>query len=260
MIERIKNFLSLNPKTKKIVGVVLVLVGFLALITPLTPGSWLIFVGLEFLGIDLLFWDKIKKFFSRKKAMFNEKRNLNTSFDVAIFGGGCFWCTEAVFKELRGVISVLPGYSGGTTKNPTYDEVASGRTGHAEVIRIEYDHSKISYLNLLTVFFASHDPTTMNRQGNDVGSEYRSVIFFTTLEQKTEAEKFIAELNASSEYGDPIVTALEPFLEFYEAENYHRDYFKNHPDNPYCELVINPKLEKVQKKFADLLKTAKSEG
>ncbi|MES2088198.1 MAG: peptide-methionine (S)-S-oxide reductase MsrA [Patescibacteria group bacterium] len=173
--------------------------------------------------------------------------------EVAIFGGGCFWCTEAVFKMLRGVSSVLPGYSGGTTKNPTYDEVSTGRTGHAEVIRLEYDPTLVKYRDLLTVFFGSHDPTTRNRQGNDVGTEYRSVIFYTTPEQKKVAEDFIKEINDSNEHGAPVVTELEPIDVFYEAENYQRDYFANNPGNPYCEVIINPKLEKVQKNFANLL-------
>ncbi|MEK7575421.1 MAG: peptide-methionine (S)-S-oxide reductase MsrA [Patescibacteria group bacterium] len=177
----------------------------------------------------------------------------DTKKEVAVFGGGCFWCTEAVFKMLRGVSSVLPGYSGGTIKNPTYDQVCGGRTGHAEVIRLEYDPSLINYRDLLTVFFGSHDPTTRNRQGNDVGTEYRSVIFYTTPEQKKVAEDFIAEINTSNEHGAPVVTELAPLDIFYEAENYHQNYFATHPGNPYCEVIINPKLEKVQKQFADLL-------
>lgn len=172
---------------------------------------------------------------------------------IAVFGGGCFWCTEAVFKMMKGVTSVLPGYSGGTTKNPTYDQVSGGKTGHAEVIRLEYDPSQVKYRDLLTVFFGSHDPTTKDRQGNDVGTEYRSVIFYTTDDQKKIADEFIKEINDSNEHGAPVVTELEPLKEFYEAENYHKDYFATHPDNPYCEVIINPKLEKVQKKFADLL-------
>ncbi len=173
--------------------------------------------------------------------------------EVAVFGGGCFWCTEAVFKMLRGVNSVLPGYAGGTVKNPTYEQVASGRTGHAEVIRIEYDPKQIRYRDLLTVLFTSHDPTSVNRQGNDVGEEYRSVIFYTAPEQKEEARKFIEEINQSNKLGKPIVTALEPLSVFYEAEDYHKDYYATHPGNPYCEIVINPKLEKVKKEFAELL-------
>lgn len=180
--------------------------------------------------------------------------------EIAVFGGGCFWCTEAVFKMIKGVYSVDPGYAGGKTENPTYEQVSSGNTGHAEVIRIEYDPSQVSYEVLLTVLFASHDPTTLNRQGNDVGTQYRSVIFYTNQEQQQVARKFIEDINSSSSLGRDVVTELvslpsasEPGR-FYIAENYHRDYFATHPDNPYCELVINPKLEKVQKKFADLLK------
>ena len=175
--------------------------------------------------------------------------------EIAVFGGGCFWCTEAVFKMLKGIYSVLPGYAGGNKPNPTYEEVSSGRTGHAEVIRIEYDPEAVKYDDLLTVLFGSHDPTTLNRQGNDVGTEYRSVIFYTTPEQKSEAEKFIKKINESNPEGRPVVTEVVPLTTFYEAENYQRDYFATHPGNPYCEIIINPKLEKVQKEFAKLLKT-----
>ncbi len=175
--------------------------------------------------------------------------------EIAIFGGGCFWCTEAVFKMLKGVSSVLPGYAGGKTEDPTYDQVSTGKTGHAEVIQIKYDPAQVSYKNLLTVFFGSHDPTTLNRQGNDVGTQYRSIVFYTTPEQKQEAENFIRNINASSSAGNSAVTEVVPLVKFHEAENYHRDYFATHPGNPYCELVINPKLEKVQKKYAELLKT-----
>jgi len=173
--------------------------------------------------------------------------------EIAVFGGGCFWCTEAVFKMLRGVTSVEPGYAGGTTKNPTYEEVSRGDTNHAEVIRVEYDPEQIEYRDLLTVFFASHDPTTLNRQGNDVGTQYRSVIFFNNQEQQKQATAFIAELNASSAGGDRVVTQVEPFRGYYSAELYHEDYFAHHKDEMYCQLVINPKLEKVQKEFAGLL-------
>jgi len=175
--------------------------------------------------------------------------------EIAVFGGGCFWCTEAVFKMLGGIISVMPGYAGGTKENPTYEEVCSGTTGHAEVIRIEYEPDKISFRSLLTVFFGSHDPTTKNRQGNDVGTQYRSVIFYTTPEQKAEAERFIKEINDSNPAGAPIVTEVAPLPNFYEAENYHRDYFAKNPGAPYCEIVINPKLEKVKQKFAELLRS-----
>ena len=174
--------------------------------------------------------------------------------ETAIFGGGCFWCTEAVFKMLKGVVSITPGYAGGSKPNPTYDEVCGGETGHAEVLRIEYDPAIISFRTLLTVFFATHDPTTLNRQGADVGTQYRSIIFFTTPAQKEEAEKFIREVDASSAEGNPVVTEVKPLTKFYEAENYHRDYFARNPDKAYCELIISPKVEKVQEEFAELLK------
>jgi len=174
---------------------------------------------------------------------------------IAVLGGGCFWCTEAVFKMIKGISVVKPGYAGGNTENPTYDQVCSGTTGHAEVIYLEYDPALVKYTDLLTVFFGSHDPTTLNRQGNDIGTQYRSVIFYTTEEQKKEAEDFIKDINESNKDGKPVVTEVVPLPKFYEAENYHHDYFANHPGNPYCQVIINPKLEKVQHKFADLLKT-----
>lgn len=172
---------------------------------------------------------------------------------IAVFGGGCFWCTEAVFKMLKGVSKVLPGYAGGVVENPTYEQVSSGTTGHAEVIYIEYDPSVVVYRDLLTVFFASHDPSSLNRQGNDVGTQYRSVVFYTSSDQKSETEEFIKELEASSEKGKPVVTQVVPLTKFYEAENYHKDYFAHHPENPYCQVIINPKVEKVQKQFGELL-------
>ncbi len=175
---------------------------------------------------------------------------------IAVFGGGCFWCTEAVFKMLKGVCTVLPGYAGGTVPNPTYEQVCSGSTGHAEVIYLEYDPSLVKYRDLLTVFFGSHDPTTKDRQGNDVGTQYRSVVFYTSPEQKTEAEQFIKEINESNELGNPVVTEVVPLDTFYEAEDYHRDYFAKNPGNPYCQMIINPKLQKVKEKFAQLLDTA----
>jgi methionine-S-sulfoxide reductase len=174
--------------------------------------------------------------------------------ETAVFGGGCFWCTEAVFKMLRGVISVDPGYAGGKTENPTYMQVSEGDTGHAEVIQIAYDPSQITYKDLLTVFFSSHDPTTLNRQGADVGTQYRSIILGATPEQVEEAKAFVKELNESNEMGAPIVTEVVPLEKFYEAEQYHKDYYANNLENRYCQIVINPKLEKVQKKFAELLK------
>lgn len=173
--------------------------------------------------------------------------------EILVLGGGCFWCTEAVFKMLRGVTSVLPGYAGGTKENPTYNEVCAGTTGHAEVVQIEYDPALIKPEDLLTVFFGSHDPTTLNQQGNDVGTQYRSVIFYTTDTQKVAALKFIKEINDSNSMGKPVVTDVEPLTKFYEAEDYHKDYFARNPGNPYCEVIINPKLEKVQAKYAALL-------
>jgi len=172
---------------------------------------------------------------------------------TAVFGGGCFWCTEAVFKMLKGVVSVVPGYAGGTTANPSYEAVSTGETGHAEVIQIAYDPALISFHDLLTVFFATHDPTTPNRQGNDVGTQYRSIILYSTPEEKEEAEAFIAELNASSEQGARVITQVEPLTAFYEAEDYHKNYYDRNSDAPYCQVVINPKLEKVQQKFTKLL-------
>lgn len=174
--------------------------------------------------------------------------------EIALFGGGCFWCTEAVFLMLKGVTSVVPGYTGGTTKNPTYNNVSMGTTGHAEAVQVTYDPNLVSYRTLLTIFFASHDPTSLNRQGADVGTQYRSVIFTTTSEQEKIAREFIAEMNASNAMGAPIVTAVEPLSIFYPAEEYHRDYYRNNQQNPYCQIVINPKLEKVQKEFSELLK------
>ncbi len=170
--------------------------------------------------------------------------------ETAIFGGGCFWCTEAVFESLRGVKKVRPGYAGGSRPNPSYEDVCTGETGHAEVIKIEFDPSVISYDDLLTVFFAAHDPTTLNRQGNDVGTQYRSIILTTTEAQRDAAEAFIAKLN---EDGQKVVTEVKPLETYYEAEAYHHHYFKQHPEKAYCQLVINPKLEKVRKRFAELM-------
>ena len=167
--------------------------------------------------------------------------------EKAVFGGGCFWCTEAIFKILKGVNTVLPGYSGGSEEDATYAKVSTGTTRHVEVTYLEYDPSEIKFHDILTVFFASHDPTTVNRQGNDVGPQYRSVIFFTTPEQEAEAGRYIKEIQGA-------VTELEPLENFYQAENYHHDYYEAHKDTPYCQIIINPKLEKVQKDFTSLLK------
>jgi peptide-methionine (S)-S-oxide reductase len=174
--------------------------------------------------------------------------------EIAVFGGGCFWCTEAVFKMLKGVSAVEPGYAGGRVPNPTYDQVSMGNTGHVEVARVEYDPSQVSFKSLMTVFFGSHDATQINRQGNDVGEQYRSVIFYTTDEQKKEATDFIAGLNASAKDGDPIVTTVEPLTNYSTAEDYHKNYYANNSNQGYCQVIIAPKLQKVQEKFAELLK------
>lgn len=177
---------------------------------------------------------------------------METKNESIVLGGGCFWCTEAVFKELRGVVSVMPGYAGGQTPNPTYTSVCGGDTGHAEVIKVDFDPTEISLENLLTVFFSSHDPTTLNRQGNDTGTQYRSIILYTNENQKQESERFITKLK---EDGIAVVTEIKPLEKFFPAEEYHRGYFKNNPDQAYCQLVINPKLQKIQKEFSELLKT-----
>lgn len=174
--------------------------------------------------------------------------------DTATFGTGCFWCTEAIFQELEGVLKVTSGYSGGTVVNPTYKQVCDGNTGHAEVIQIVYDPSKITFDELLEAFWQSHDPTTLNRQGNDVGPQYRSVIFYHDAEQKEKAEKYKAELDKSKAFDNPIVTEITPFSKFYVAENYHQDYYNNNGSQPYCYYVIRPKLEKFNKVFKNKLK------
>ncbi|MBP6946017.1 peptide-methionine (S)-S-oxide reductase MsrA [Patescibacteria group bacterium] len=179
---------------------------------------------------------------------------MSSTTQIAIFGGGCFWCIEAVFEQLKGVVSVMPGYAGGQTQKPTYDAVCSGETGHAEVLRIEYDPAIISYNDLLTVFFAAHNPTTLNRQGNDVGTQYRSIILYTTEEQKSETLAFIKDLN-EGDLKNAVVTEVVPLETFYEAEAYHHHYFLTHPEQAYCQFVINPKLEKVRERFSQLMQS-----
>ncbi len=173
---------------------------------------------------------------------------------TATFGGGCFWCTEAVFLEVRGVESVVSGYAGGHVKNPTYEQVCGAKTGHAEVIQIEYDPDQVSYEDLLEIFFQTHDPTTPDRQGNDVGPQYRSAIFYHTDEQKQAAESFIQKLNDSGAFPAKIVTEVTPINNYYPAENYHQDYWANNPANPYCQMVVRPKVDKFRKQFAERLK------
>jgi len=173
--------------------------------------------------------------------------------EIIVLGGGCFWCTEATFQMLKGIILVTPGYSGGTKENPTYQEICQGDTGHAEVVKVEYDADAIRVNSILTVFFGSHDPTQVNQQDNDVGNQYRSVIFYTTEEQKQASEDFIKNINASSPLGKPVATEVRPLEHFYEAEEYHKNYYQNNQNQGYCQMVINPKLKKVQEKFAQLL-------
>ena len=180
---------------------------------------------------------------------------MNDNIETATFGTGCFWCTEAIFQQLDGVIKVTSGYSGGHVVNPTYEQVCNKTTGHAECLNIEYDKSKITFDELLEVFWKSHDPTTLNRQGNDEGPQYRSAIFYHNEEQKEKAEKYKVQLNESGIFDKPIVTEITPFDVFYPAENYHQNYYNNNGSQPYCSYVIRPKVEKFKKIFKDKLKT-----
>jgi peptide-methionine (S)-S-oxide reductase len=173
---------------------------------------------------------------------------------IATFGAGCFWCVEACFKDLKGVIEVYSGYAGGNLENPTYEEVCSGTTGHAEVIRLEFDDNLISFRRLLEVFWFVHDPTQLNRQGNDIGTQYRSVIFYHDDFQRSEAEKYKNQLSAEHVWDNPIVTEITPIINFYGAENYHQNYFELNPQNMYCQSVVRPKVEKFRKVFAENLK------
>lgn len=174
--------------------------------------------------------------------------------EIATLGGGCFWCLEAVFDRLDGVESVASGYTGGTTPNPTYHDVCTGQTGHAEVVRITFDPKVVSFKEILEVFFTIHDPTTLNQQGNDIGTQYRSAIFYHSPEQKTLAEQVIAELDVAHVWDDPIVTEVVPAQTFYGAENYHQDYFENNSHQPYCQFVVAPKVAKFRKRFAAKMK------
>ncbi len=173
------------------------------------------------------------------------------TLDTATLGGGCFWCIEAVYQRLDGVTSVVSGYSGGSVPNPTYRIVGQGNSGHAEVCQITFDCSKVSFSDVLHVFFSAHDPTTLNRQGNDVGTQYRSVIFYHDDEQKKIAEDYIAQLEAAKTWPDPIVTEISPFTVFYKAEDYHQNYFNQNGSQPYCAFVVRPKVEKFMKQFKD---------
>jgi len=172
--------------------------------------------------------------------------------ETATLGGGCFWCLEAVYQELRGVQSIVSGYMGGHTAHPTYQQVCSGDTGHAEVVQIVFNPSQISYRDILEIFFSIHDPTTLNRQGNDLGTQYRSVVFYHNQEQKSTGSKVLNELAASGSYGAPVVTELAPAAMFWPAEDYHRNYLREHPLQPYCAYVIEPKLAKFRAQFGAL--------
>jgi len=177
-----------------------------------------------------------------------------STLDTATFGAGCFWCVEAVFQRVKGVEHVVSGYTGGHVKNPTYQQVSTGNTGHAEVAQITFNPSVISYSDLLEIFWETHDPTTLNRQGNDVGTQYRSAVFYHNQAQKQKAEQIKAKLNVSGKWKDSIVTEISPLGEFYKAENYHQNYYNQNSYQPYCQFVISPKLQKFEKKFSDKAK------
>jgi peptide-methionine (S)-S-oxide reductase len=180
--------------------------------------------------------------------------NMGVAQEEITFGGGCFWCTEAIFQEIRGVQKVESGYAGGSVINPTYEDVCSGRTGHAEVVQVVFNPAIISLEKILQIFFATHDPTTPNRQGADIGTQYRSVIFYRNITQKAVINKVIGDLKKLKAYSQPIVTEVVPFEPFYRAEDYHQNYFQRNPEQAYCRIIINPKLEKFRKVFRDNLK------
>lgn len=186
--------------------------------------------------------------------MANMDKNNNSKLEIATFGAGCFWCTEAIYERLDGVEKVISGYSGGNIKNPSYKEVCTGTTGHAEVTQIYFNPEVISYGELLDVFWYTHDPTTLNRQGNDMGTQYRSVIFYHDENQKKIAEESKLKTDQSGTFKDPIVTEISPLINFYEAEDYHQDYFNNNSNQPYCSIVISPKIKKFTAKYQNKLK------
>lgn len=194
---------------------------------------------------------------AKDEVLTKEELIMSEKTDTATFGAGCFWCVEAVFQQLKGVEKVVSGYSGGARDNPTYDQVCSGATGHAEVIQVIYNPEVVSYKELLEVFWTVHDPTTLNRQGADVGTQYRSVIYYHSDEQKQLAEHYKKELDASRSFSSPIVTEISPFTKFFSAEKYHQDYYNNNKNQPYCSMVIQPKLDKFKKVFRDKLKSEK---
>lgn len=206
---------------------------------------------MKIIVINIVILFMVSSCFSEK---FNKKEKENVSMgsgknEQVIFGAGCFWCVEAIFEEVEGVVDVSSGYAGGFTENPTYEQVCSGNTGHAEVCLIKYDPDVVSFRELLEIFWGTHDPTTLNRQGMDRGSQYRSVIFYYSEEQRQLAEKYKAKLDESGIYESPIVTEISPAGSFYPAEKYHQDYFRNNPEQAYCQFTIVPKLEKFRKIF-----------
>ncbi len=186
------------------------------------------------------------------------KEGLESEYKIAVFAGGCFWCTEAVFNRIIGVKEVIPGYTGGFIKNPAYREICTGRTGHAEGIKIVYDPKQINFQELLEIFFTTHDPTTPNQQGNDRGTQYRSAIFYMDEQQKKIVKHFIKELDEQRVFENSIVTELKPFEAFYNAEEEHREFYEHHKTQPYCEIIINPKLQKLKQHFSDKLKQYKT--
>ena len=214
--------------------------------------SWLVLVVLA-LGITAAGFVK-GRFAMTEAVSALEPAAVPAGMARATFGSGCFWCTEAVFQQLKGVQTVLSGYSGGAVKNPTYHQVCSGSTGHAEAIQVTYDPALVSYEQLLEVFWKTHDPTTLNRQGNDAGTQYRSVIFYHSGAQKKLAELYKQKLDASGVFSAPIVTEIAPYTEFYRAENYHQNYYAENSGQSYCRVMIKPKLDKLKKVFGDKLK------
>lgn len=210
----------------------------------------LILSGLFFLACGS---NKSTKQMAEKENVMDKQTKVEAN-SKAVIGGGCFWCVETLFADLKGVDTVLSGYAGGQIKNPTYKEICTGNTGHAEVIEINYDSSIISFAEILEIFFNVHDPTTLNRQGNDVGTQYRSCIMYSSLEQKQIAQAYIHQLNESGIFDNPIVTTLEPLKEFYVAEDYHQNYFNQNGEQPYCQFVVRPKVEKFKKQYKDKLK------
>lgn len=212
---------------------------------------------MQFLGLSFgLLPFTVSGCMPQTKSSMTQETPMSTSSqtDTATFGAGCFWCVEAVFQRIKGVVSVASGYSGGTVKNPAYREVCAGTTGHAEVCQIIYDPAVVPYATLLSVFWQTHDPTTLNRQGNDVGTQYRSVVYYHNEAQREEAEKYKRALNESGAFANPIVTEISPFGVFYKAEDYHQNYFNENGREGYCQFVIQPKVEKFEKVFKDLLK------